>query len=87
MSITYRTADIPDWKYILFLGISLCLIPLTISSDSLWIDESYNALFALQQTLGDFSKHFFATTRSENQMPLGMFASWVGGKVLGTSEW
>ena len=70
-----------------FLAVSLIILPLTISSDSLWVDEAYNALFALKHSFIDFLKYFLANTRSENQMPLGMFASWIGGRALGVSEW
>jgi len=69
------------------LALSLIILPLTISSDSLWVDESYNALFALKHSFIDFLRYFFANTRSENQMPLGMLASWIGGWTLGVSEW
>jgi hypothetical protein len=58
-----------------------------ISGDSLWIDEAYNARFALLQGWTEFLGTLLQDHRSENQMPFGMFYSWLGGRLFGTSEW
>ena len=69
------------------LVVAILLVLFMPSSDSLWIDEGYNAQFAEAETIQDFSKIFFGFNRSENQMPLGMFASWIGGRVWGVTEY
>ncbi len=58
-----------------------------ISSESLWIDEGQTLLFASQHDLASWWRELLRNTKSEAQMPLGMFFTWVGGQMLGTSEW
>ena len=58
-----------------------------ISSESLWNDEGQTLLFAGQEDLASWWRELRGNTKSEAQMPLGMFFAWVGGKILGTSEW
>ena len=70
----------------LFLIAALALLLLIPSSDSLWIDEAFNAKFASMGSFHDFLNLFLGNNRSENQMPLSMFLSWVGGHWFGTSE-
>lgn len=69
-----------------FLFAAILLLGFMTGHDSLWIDEAYNASYARLSTFREFLDLFLAGTRSENQMPLGMFASWVGGRLVGTSE-
>lgn len=66
--------------------LALCLLPLMFSADSLWIDEGFNARFARQPSFGGFLDLFLSGTASDNQMPLSMLVSWIGGQVIGTSE-
>ena len=58
-----------------------------VSPESLWIDEGQTLLFAGQEDLASWWRELLRNTKSEAQMPLGMFFAWVGGKLLGTSEW
>jgi hypothetical protein len=75
-----------DWRYLALFTLSCTLLTLMISGDSIWIDEAYNARFAKLYGWNDFVKIFLQDHRSENQMPFGMFFSWICGSIFGTSE-
>ena len=71
---------------LVFLLMSLLLLPLMVSQQSLWIDEGQTASYATCSSLVEWTNFFLADTKSEAMMPLPMFLAWVFAKVLGTSE-
>jgi len=76
-----------SWRQIVFFAaVSLLAGLAMISSESLWIDEGQTLHFVNQPNLGAWFRELLHNTKSEAQMPLGMFVAWLGGKILGTSE-
>lgn len=63
------------------------LLPLMISSQSLWIDEGDTAVYALQPDLRAWLDHLLEDINADCQMPLSMFIAWLLARVGGTSEW
>ena len=77
-----------SWRQITFFAaVSLVAGLMMISSESLWIDEGQTLHYINQPTLGAWFNELLHSIKSEAQMPLGMFVAWLGGKILGTSEW
>lgn len=69
------------------LIVSLVLVALAPSSDSLWIDEGHTARFVQAASFGDMLGAVVGDVNSQAQMPGFVAAAWVAGRVLGTSEW
>lgn len=65
------------------------LLVVCIPSDrSIWIDEAQTARYAAEPTLAGAVENLGTEiAQSDAQMPLAMLSAWVGGKLLGTSEW
>jgi len=74
----------------LLLLLSLCLLPLMPTAESLWIDEFYTVGYAAQPTLAAWFEHLrndvLVVHASDAQMPLGMFLPWLWAGFLGVSE-
>jgi hypothetical protein len=66
---------------------ALAMTVLMPSQQSLWIDEAQTFHHVAQPTLGALCSGLLVDHKSEALMPLGMFLAWLGGQVLGTSEW
>jgi hypothetical protein len=66
---------------------ALATTPLMPSSGSLWIDEAQTFHHVAQPTFSAFYSGLLTTEFSEGLMPLGMFAAWLGGQLIGMSEW
>jgi len=68
----------------LVLGLALvCLMP---TNQSLWIDEGFTAKYAQEESFAQFMSRLDNEKGSEALMPLGMFSTWAGAKILGRSE-
>ncbi|MHA3771954.1 hypothetical protein ACXR0O_10500 [Verrucomicrobiota bacterium sgz303538] len=67
--------------------LSVILLPLMISSESLWVDEGGTASFAQQVTFLDWWNRLAIDHTSDAQMPLYMLFAWLNGKVIGSAEW
>jgi len=74
------------WRVPLVLLAVLGLCAVAISSQSLWIDESYTALKAQQTTLPNWWIEMCHAGGSDLQMPLYMLWIWVCEKFFGSSE-
>lgn len=70
-----------------WLLLSLCLLPLIISNDSLWLDEGDTAMYAREPDFSAWTQRLLHDGQADCQMPLAMLGAWVGGKILGTQEW
>jgi hypothetical protein len=57
------------------------------SSESLWIDEGVDSVYARQNNLSDWFSHIRSETKSQAQMPLPMLSIWAWAKLAGTSEY
>jgi hypothetical protein len=71
----------------LILCASIFLVCLMPSSESLWIDEGVDAVYAAQESFGDWLFHLRSETKSQAQMPLPMFTLWAWAQLAGTSEY
>ena len=71
----------------LFLLVSVLMLPLMITNESLWIDEGSTALFATQPDLGSWWAYFTTNRSTDAQMPLSTFTAWMAEKVIGSQEW
>ena len=71
----------------IWLALALGFAAFMPSNDSIWIDEAQTAIYARQPTLGAWTERLQNDIASEAQMPLGMAAAWLGGKIVGTREW
>lgn len=69
------------------LLLALVLLPLTISNDSLWLDEGDTAMYARDPDFSAWRERLLHDGQADCQMPLAMLCAWVGGKILGTQEW
>ncbi len=70
-----------------WLLLSLLILPLTVSNDSLWLDEGDTAVYAQQPDFSAWRQWLVHDRLADCQMPLAMLSAWVGGKVFGTQEW
>jgi hypothetical protein len=70
-----------------WLALGLLLLPLMITSESLWLDEGDTALYASQPDFHSWWQHLRHDRAADCQMPLSMFFAWVTGQTLGTHEW
>lgn len=70
----------------IFLALACLVCAAAISSQSLWIDEAYAALKAVQPNLHEWWRELVAKDGSDLQMPLYMLWLWVCEKVFGSSE-
>lgn len=70
-----------------YVIVSLLLIFLAISRQSIWIDEGATAAYAMTDNVGEFLRLLTSEGRSEAQMPLGMFLPFVFEKLVGHSEY
>jgi len=71
---------------LIWLVLSLALVCLMPSNQSLWIDEGYTAQYAQEGSFAQFMSRLDSEKGSEALMPLGMVSSWAGAKVFGRSE-
>ena len=62
------------------------LLCLSITRQSLWIDEGVTAWLASQPNLGSLFKTLGSLATSESQMPLYVLYAWAWAKLFGTSE-
>jgi hypothetical protein len=69
------------------LLLSLLLLPLMVTNDSLWLDEGDTAMYALQPDFQSWCRYLRHDLAADCQMPLSMLAAWAGGRTIGTSEW
>jgi hypothetical protein len=70
-----------------WLWVALLLLPFMPSHDSLWIDEGDTAMYAVLPGFGAWWHHLRLDEAADCQMPLSMLFAWIGGKLLGVSEW
>lgn len=70
-----------------WLALGLLLLPLMITSESLWLDEADTAMYALQPDFHSWQQHLNQDRGADCQMPLSMFLAWITGQTLGTREW
>jgi hypothetical protein len=70
-----------------WLALGILLLPLMITSESLWLDEGDTAMYALQPDFHSWRQHLSHDLAADCQMPLSMFFAWVTGQMLGTHEW
>jgi hypothetical protein len=68
-------------------GAALAMTVLMPGSESLWIDEAWTFHHMAQPTLGALCSGLLADQKSDALMPLGMVVAWLGGRLVGTSEW
>lgn len=68
----------------IFAFLLVCLMP---SSESLWIDEGVDSIYAKQENLAARTSHIRSETKSQAQMPLPMLSLWAWAQVAGTSEY
>jgi hypothetical protein len=68
-------------------GAALAMTVLMPGSESLWIDEAQTFHHMAQPTLSALFSGLLADQKSEALMPLGMFVAWLGGHLVGMSEW
>jgi hypothetical protein len=79
-------AGAPRWHGTLaWLAVFICCA-LALTSQSLWIDETYTALKAQQTTLPNWWHELRRVSGSDVQMPLYMIWIWVCEKFFGSSE-
>ena len=71
-------------KFVLLAGFCLCIV--AISSQSLWIDETYTALKAQQSTFPNWWHEMRRAGGSDMQMPLYMIWIWICEKFFSSSE-
>jgi hypothetical protein len=69
------------------LAVAIAMLPLMINNDSFWIDEGVTGLYASQRTLAAWWKYMNEDPGSDALQPLGMFFSWLTGRLIGTAEW
>jgi hypothetical protein len=87
MSPDARSLEIKKTSNLWWLGaFALVLGSAAISTQSLWIDEGYTALFASQPTERDWVVQMTASLNSEAQMPGYLAYMWGWEKVFGHSE-
>jgi hypothetical protein len=70
-----------------WLLLSLLILPLTVTNDSLWLDEGDTAIYARQPDFSAWRQWLTHDRLADCQMPLAMLSAWVGGKFFGTREW
>ena len=70
----------------LFIALTL-LLSLSVTSQSLWIDEAYTAWFAAHKGLTDLIHAATTWKGSDIQTPLYLIFMWGWVKILGTSEY
>jgi hypothetical protein len=71
----------------LWLLAALCLLPVMVSNDSLWLDEGDTAKYALEPDFSAWCQWLLHDGQADCQMPLAMLCAWVGAKTFGTQEW
>ncbi len=81
-----RPAASPRWHGLLAWLAAFICCALALTSQSLWIDESYTALKAQQTSLAGWWHELLRAGGSDVQMPLYMIWIWVCEKIVGSSE-
>lgn len=66
--------------------ISACLIALMPSTQSFWVDEAVDAMYAMQGSFSELITLLSIDPKSQAQMPLGMITLWAWAQGFGTSE-
>jgi len=74
-------------RLLLPLLCSVVLIAISISGQSLWIDEASTAVYAMKPSLELFFDTLLNDKASEAQMPAGMLLAYFFEKALGHSEY
>jgi hypothetical protein len=69
------------------LLIALCLLPFTISNDSLWLDEFMVVDYKMFNDFRSFLEAFIECRDSSLQMPGYFISSWLVGNYVSWSEW
>jgi hypothetical protein len=72
---------------IMALAFALVALLLSVSTQSLWIDEASSAMMAMSPGMGSWLHNLAISRTSDAQMPLYMFWLWLWVKVFGHSEW
>lgn len=68
-------------------GMGFLFLVFSVSGESLDMDEAQTWDYARLATISEFWQELSNDPASEAQMPLGMFAWWVWGRIAGTSEY
>lgn len=79
------TAKSDRWG-LAFLAAACLLMLLSLSNQSLWIDEGDTAIYALQPTLTAWWHHLVGDINADCQMPLTMLIAWLGAQAVGSGE-
>jgi hypothetical protein len=66
---------------------ALCLLPMMVSNDSLWLDEGDTAMYVMQPDFHAWWDRLRHDGQADCQMPLALLCSWVAGKWWGVQEW
>jgi len=74
----------PGWMPAL---LGFCLLALTITSQSIDMDEAQTWDYARLSTLNEVFTELRNDPNSESQMPLGMVLTWAWARIFGTSEY
>ena len=69
------------------LLLAIAVLPLMLSSDSLWIDEGVTAYRGTQPTFSTWLHNLIEDPDGDSLQPLGMFFLWLTDHLIGTSEW
>ncbi|MEI8122834.1 MAG: hypothetical protein WCI20_12355 [bacterium] len=72
---------------VVWLLVAFALLALTVTNDSLWLDEGPTAAYARQGSFSGWVSHLKKDTCGDCQMPLGMFSAWAVAPLLGTGEY
>ena len=65
----------------------ILLIPLMITTESLWLDEGDTAMYALQPDFHSWWRYLMHDGNADCQMPLSMLFAWITAKTIGCGEW
>ncbi len=72
---------------IVWVLVAFALLALTVTNDSLWLDEGPTAAYAGQDDFSGWVSHLKKDTGGDCQMPLGMFSVWAVAPMIGTGEY
>ena len=70
----------------LWAVIGFALLLVSLSTDSIDMDEAQTWDYARLGTFSEFCHELKTDNNSESQMPLGMFSFWAWARIFGTSE-
>jgi hypothetical protein len=78
--------SVADRMTVICLLAAMALMVLSITRQSIWIDEFVTYRYAAMPSWGDWLDHLLSDRRSEAQMPLGMAQSYGFAQLFGLSE-